>query len=954
MHTLLFLEKLILKKLLHIKTCFRMLMSLTCLVSVALSPTLVCGADSVKIGILAFRPKPQTLEQWQPLAIALKQAMPERDFMVEALTYPELEMATASGKLDFVLTNPAHYILLTKRSGLSAPLATLAAIENGQPVTVFGGIIFTRAGRSDINTLRDIKNKTIAATNTDSFGGYQMQSYELNQAGISLQQDDKILITGMPHDNVVDAVLNARADVGFVRTGVLESMVREGKLDIKKLKLINRQNVADFPVKTSTKLYPEWAFAAMPHTDEALARHVAAALFVMEENTSATQAMNIHGFVVPADYSLVADLLKELRVAPFDATPSFTAKDVWARYKNQLIGVLATLGLITLLGVRLLFTRRKLELVHRFTLKQREQLQERELHLRTILESTSECVTLVSRNGILLSMNPAGLAMIEAVSGDGVINQCVYPIVAPEHRAAFQAFNEDICAGESGSIEFEIIGLNGTRRWMDTRAVPFQSEQSHELNQLAFTQEITSRKKLELQKEQYYKFFQLSINPMCIADPFGCFKQVNPAFVRLLGYSESELLEKPFVDFVLPDDRLRTISELKDQVAIRPSVNFENRYVCKDGTIKLLSWTAYFDKSEGITYATAHDITLQQQLENELRIAAIAFESQEGMFVTNANGDIIRVNRAFTAITGYKAEEAIGLTPRLLASGQHDAVFYTNMWKAIHSNGKWAGEILNRRKSGEIYPEYLTITAVTDDNGQVSNYVATLIDISESKLREQQRLADEKSLRNTLVREVHHRIKNNLQGVSSLLSHFVAKSPELAVPVGEAISQVQSIALIHGLQGRTTLMNVRLCELVSNVAANSQSLWKTSVTVDTLPHMNGCQVAESEAVSIALVLNELIANAIKHGDQLTGVSVTLGYNLLPFLVQVTIANKGQLPTDIKFMSVSGTSPISGTGLELVTSLLGNSGSSVTWEQCGDTVITRLELNSPTVTLNSEQ
>src|SRR5450830_284990 len=117
----------------------------------------------------------------------------------------------------------------------------------------------------------------------------------------------------------------------------------------------------------------------------------------------------------------------------------------------------------------------------------------------------------------------------------------------------------------------------------------------------------------------------------------------------------------------------------------------------------------------------------------ELVIAATAFESQEGILVTDANNVILRVNRAFTTITGYTAEEIVGKNPRLLRSGRHDAAFYAGMWKAINGTGEWAGEIWNRRKNGEVYPDRLTITAVKDANGKVTNYVANLTDISLSK-----------------------------------------------------------------------------------------------------------------------------------------------------------------------------------------------------------------------------
>ncbi len=117
----------------------------------------------------------------------------------------------------------------------------------------------------------------------------------------------------------------------------------------------------------------------------------------------------------------------------------------------------------------------------------------------------------------------------------------------------------------------------------------------------------------------------------------------------------------------------------------------------------------------------------------DLRIAATAFESQEGMLVTDAHNAILRVNQAFTTVTGYTAEEVIGKNPSILGSGRHDANFYAAMWESINNAGTWEGEIWNRRKNGEVYPESLAITAVKDKNGLVTNYVATINDITVMK-----------------------------------------------------------------------------------------------------------------------------------------------------------------------------------------------------------------------------
>ncbi len=133
------------------------------------------------------------------------------------------------------------------------------------------------------------------------------------------------------------------------------------------------------------------------------------------------------------------------------------------------------------------------------------------------------------------------------------------------------------------------------------------------------------------------------------------------------------------------------------------------------------------------------DITKQKQTEVDLRIAATAFELQDAMLVTDGNNVILKVNQAFTRITGYNAWEVIGKTPNLLSSGQHDRVFYAAMWDSINRMDAWQGEIWNRRKNGEVYPEWLIITAVKeseDRSKQVNHYVASFSDITSRKAAE--------------------------------------------------------------------------------------------------------------------------------------------------------------------------------------------------------------------------
>jgi diguanylate cyclase (GGDEF)-like protein/PAS domain S-box-containing protein len=159
-----------------------------------------------------------------------------------------------------------------------------------------------------------------------------------------------------------------------------------------------------------------------------------------------------------------------------------------------------------------------------------------------------------------------------------------------------------------------------------------------------------------------------------------------------------------------------------------------------DGEVRYMrNRAALFGESQANSsrmIGTTEDVTERKMKEADLRIAAIAFNCQEGMVVTDASMNILRVNRAFSDLFGYSSEEAIGQTPRVLQSGRHDQAFYQVMWADIIGKGVWQGEVWNRRKNGEVFPEWLTITAVYDSAGAVTHYVATHIDITLRKAAE--------------------------------------------------------------------------------------------------------------------------------------------------------------------------------------------------------------------------
>ncbi len=205
---------------------------------------------------------------------------------------------------------------------------------------------------------------------------------------------------------------------------------------------------------------------------------------------------------------------------------------------------------------------------------------------------------------------------------------------------------------------------------------------------------------------------------------------------QLIGKSDFEMGWKDMAGLYRADDR-------KVMASGMAQLNYEEPQNTPDGrTIWLrTSKVPLSDSKSGEIIGVLglyEDITERKLAEEELRIAATTFQTQEAILITNADSNILRVNQAFEEVTGYRADEVIGKNPRILQSGRHDAAFYQAMWSSLHDTGKWSGEVWDKRKNGEIYPKFITITAVYDARQRVSNYVAVFTDISQRKQAERE------------------------------------------------------------------------------------------------------------------------------------------------------------------------------------------------------------------------
>lgn len=238
------------------------------------------------------------------------------------------------------------------------------------------------------------------------------------------------------------------------------------------------------------------------------------------------------------------------------------------------------------------------------------------------------------------------------------------------------------------------------------------------------------------------------------------------------------------------------------------------------------------------------DLTLQEANES-LRVAATAFETQEGMMVTNADKSILRVNRAFSKITGYTPEEVIGRKPNVLSSGEHKASFYSEMWYEIKQSGYWEGEVWNQRKNREVYPQKLTITAVRNTEDVVTNYVGTLNDITRNKQAEKE-IADLAYFdpltrlpnRRLLIDRLHHALvthnRNDYKGALLFLDldHFKTLNDTLGHDMGDQLLKQVAERLVLCLRESDTVSRFGGDEFVILIESLSKSSEQAATQVE--------------------------------------------------------------------------------------------------------------------------
>lgn len=283
------------------------------------------AGEVIRIGVLAHLGVEAATEEWAPVTEQLEHALPGRAVQLVRLDYDALDHAATSGALDFVITNPAHYVNLEARAGASRllTLQTGSVLPTTASVAV-AGVVLTRADNPRLHKLADLRGQRVATIGRREFAGYEVVWRELAAQGMDPERDlGALLEVGTPMERVLDAVSSGRADAGIVRACLLENRPQwQGRF-----RVVGQRQDTDLPCAASTRVYPNWPIAALRGTDPDLAREVTLALLSMRAQDSPIT------WAVPADYQSVHELLQELHTGPYAALPAPGWRALLWRYR---------------------------------------------------------------------------------------------------------------------------------------------------------------------------------------------------------------------------------------------------------------------------------------------------------------------------------------------------------------------------------------------------------------------------------------------------------------------------------------------------------------------------------------------------------------------------------------------------------------------------------------------
>ncbi len=497
--------------------------------------------NKIKIGVLAKQGTDIALQKWEPTVTYLNDRFEDYEFTLVPMDFDEIPLLIDHKLVDFAIVNSAIYVDLSVRFGLRRILTLKNRYNSGKLATEFGSTIITAIDNTEIWTLKDLKNRHLAAVHPTSFGGWLMALREIIDQGITANDfaDIDFLNT---HSAVVKDVLDKRVDVGIVRTDTLERMSQDGKIDINKLRILNKKEYDGFPFKVSTRLYPEWPMAKLEHTSSVLAKSVAIALMQMPEHSEAAISADIQGWTIPENYQPVHDILRELKRPPYENYGKITLTSVFKSYLYWVIAFLVVLLLQSGLIVGIFYLNTKLR-------HQKRDLIQSEERFKATFDQAAVGILHVSINGELLRVNQKfcrTLGYSEAEILKFNFNDFSDPTeISDEFHQLDKMRQHEI---DSFTYQKKYNCKNGTQIFGLTTISCIRGSDGSIKYLVAVVDDVTEVINLEqrmiTQQKQNQLILDLAGDGILGLDTKGIHTYVNPAAARIFGWKIEEMIGK--------------------------------------------------------------------------------------------------------------------------------------------------------------------------------------------------------------------------------------------------------------------------------------------------------------------------------------------------------------------------------------------------------------------------
>jgi len=721
----------------------------------------------VKIGVLAHRGNKEAISTWGPLASYLDQALSPYQFHIMPLDFAGMRKAVANDSIDFVLTNPGHFVDLQKSFGLRE-LATLNKKYLGNELNEFGAVIFTRANEKDINTIKDLKSRSFMGVNPGAFGGFQVSWSEFKKNSFDpFTELSELQFSGFPQSAVVHSVRNGLVDAGTVRTGILESMDAQGQIDISEFKVLNPKLSQDFPFLLSTDLYPEWPIASLAGTDSGLANDLLKSLMIMPANIIKSGPVHIIGWEPPGNYSPVHEMLKGLQVGAYKNTRSFSPllylKEhlIWVLIISIMLVLMILFMLHTLLlNKRILHAKTDLERKIKESNLLEKSLQRERNFLRALLNSISDGVVATDNNGFVTLYNQAAVNIgglksidlnethcndvLEFYYSDGVheLELKEYPFSRVLNREL--VYNHELAIKRDDELRNLLVS-----------GQPIVNENGEKIGAVLSlhdaTERILNEQRLRDSERELRAILDSLQDTYYRTDLDGKVVVVSQSVINMLGFTHEEGvgIDLPSL-YVEPGGRAKFLQALKNNNG--KVQNYQMPMWHKDGHVVWVATSAHFhynregnvDGVEGVTRDITDIKNAEALLFQEKERAHITLQSiGDGVITMNAEGDIQYLNPYAEQMVGCSSDSAVNKPFKNFLSFS-DAVSHVPLEdpvvKCLEAKEiiVFTDHIQAVRNDGTRFAVKLTVSPMRDLEGSIKGVVMVMHDVSEMwKMAEQ-------------------------------------------------------------------------------------------------------------------------------------------------------------------------------------------------------------------------